>query len=88
MKPPLRYERVTILPSCDTPRRTVLLRIMSESDRFLTGTEVTASGDEVIANGFDVRRHIIEKIAIKKRVMMKMNLRYGWLERMPEKEKA
>lgn len=84
----IRYERITILPSCDLPRRSVLLRITNEAGRFITGIEVNAAGDEVVAHGYDVRQHIIEKTAIMKRVVMKMNNKYGWLERAPEPKGA
>lgn len=60
--------------------KTFLLRVMGENDGMLWGIEVNREGDEVIPRGADERLHLIDLLAITKRIPMTMNPHYGELE--------
>lgn len=77
------YERVTFkLDEHDAKKtKTVLLRIVSESARMLSGYEVDKEGEEIQPRGFERRLRVISLDLITKRVSLVMNNKYGMLEK-------
>lgn len=73
-------ERVTFKGGDDSRAKTVWLRVTDESDRFLSGVELRRDGDELSGRGFDERRRIIEKNAIRSRRPAHFNLLYAQLD--------
>ena len=69
----LRYERISIR-DYSGKRSTILVRITSESDKWLSGWKSLKDGDRT------EEFHVIDKSAIMKRIPMKMNNHYGELE--------
>lgn len=80
------YEHVTFTAEGKTRR--VKLRITRESDLFLSGYEVDADAEEITGKDFERRLHLLDKTLITKRVPLRVNLKYGTLERAPQKPKA
>ncbi len=78
---PTKVERLRVVPEVPEGSRpfTVLVEVVSESDRFLVGYEVNRDGE------LDERLHLIEKSLIRRRTPMRMNLHYGWLEEVPKR---
>lgn len=74
----IRYARVTL----DTGKR-IILRVVSETGRFLRGIEVDREGEEIIPQGAHQRMHIIERPRITKIAEMRMNPKYATLEAVP-----
>lgn len=66
-------------------KRALTLKVTNESERFLSGYELNAEGEDVTGPGFDRRLQIIDKVLISKRTPLVMNkhtaelevLRYG-----------
>ena len=81
--PVIRYLKITL----DDKTR-FLLRVTSETPRFVRGIEVNADGDEVVPAGADQRLRIIERGRIAKAVEMQMNPTYAVLEVVPKKTTA
>jgi hypothetical protein len=73
---PIRYLSVTTEDGAS-----FLLRVTSQTARAIRGVEVDRDGEEVTGKGFDVRERIVEIGAIKKSVEMRMNVKYGRIER-------
>lgn len=69
----LTYERISIR-DYNGKRSTILIRITSEFDAWVSGWKVLKDGDRT------EYFHLIDKSAITKRVPMKMNNHYGELE--------
>jgi hypothetical protein len=80
-----RYERVTFDRSqIDVKRASVILEIINETTRFLTGYEVDNEGERIVPKGgCHERLHVIEKCVIKTRRPMRMNNKYAMLEFVP-----
>lgn len=73
---PRRFEYARIVLTDGTR---FILRVYQESERFITGTEVNAEGDEVIPAGATDRTRIVERSAIRKRTVMHMDKTYAML---------
>ena len=75
------YEKLTL-----TDGKTVILRDAAEIEFLgaacMTGVEVGSDGDEKAPIGIDERRHIIQRSLIRRSAAMRMNLKYGTLERV------
>jgi len=82
---PGRYLKVSFREPGGT-KKTVFLKNISESDKFLRGTEVNKEGEEVVPKGFDERLRIIERGVIFSSTEYRMHKRYGTLEKLPEGE--
>lgn len=78
----IRYQKITLV---DGTR--LILRITSESPRFISGIIVDADGEEVVPRGVNpegrryhqTQQHV-ERTSIKKAVEMRMNNKYATLE--------
>lgn len=77
----IRYERVNFVDE-GNKARSVMLRVLSDTDRFLTGYEVDRDGEEISGRDFDRRTRIIDKTLIRKRMEYVMDLTYGTLKRI------
>jgi hypothetical protein len=80
---PIRYLKITL----DDKAR-FILRVTSETPRFIRGIEVNMEGDEVVPPGFDQRLRVIERARIAKAVELRMNPTYAQLEVVPKKTTA
>lgn len=55
-----------------------MLKVISETERFLSGYEVnTRTGEEFSGKDFDRREHVISKAAIRKTEEYRESLKYG-----------
>ena len=86
---PQRFERVRIAAAVGSdgsklPARTVLIRVLSESDTFLSGIRVDSSGDPVATKTADETQELIAKEAISKQTPLRLNLHYCELEEIPQ----
>jgi hypothetical protein len=77
----IRYLKITLV---DGTR--FILRVTSESSKFVRGYEVNEEGDEVVPPGYQNRHRSVERTSITKAVEMRMNNKYATLEAVPKKE--
>lgn len=83
---PKRYLRITFAEP-DGKKKSVFLKDIEETDRFIQGIEVNKKGDAVIPKGHDERMRIIDKEAISRSDEYRMHKGYGTLEALGAKEK-
>lgn len=74
----VNFARVRTLDHTGT-RRTILLNITAEDNRFLRGIEVNRDGLPIVPRDADERLHIIDKAAILTRVALVQDRKYGTL---------
>lgn len=80
MTSPTRYERITYKPEGAKRARSVILEGVSESDALLSGTEVDRHGEYVGTLEVSRRLHVIDKTLVKRRVPLRLSLKYGEME--------
>jgi hypothetical protein len=83
------WERVTYRPEGATRSKTIILRDPKVLGKvggdftILTGLEVNKEDEEVAPPGVDRREHIISFVLVRRRTPLRMNLKYGELEKDP-----
>jgi len=79
----IRYRKITLVDGTH-----FILRVTSESPKFVHGYEVNAEGDEIVPPGYQNRHRSVERTLIAKAVEMRMNNKYATLEVVPAGERA
>jgi hypothetical protein len=73
----IRYAKII-----QTNGQRFIIRVDSESERFIRGIEVDKDGEEIQPKGFHNRLRIVEKTSISKMIEMRMNTIYATLEKI------
>ena len=80
---PIRYLQIKSKDYNDKVR-TVILKNVKESDRFISGIQVNREGDEIQTKGADRTMQVIDRDAILSTKELRMSRKYGELLELPE----